>query len=265
MRRRVLAGLAAAMVGGPACAAPAWTACRVEHGVLVVPARAAGLTGAFILDTAAPRSLLDATQASLAGIDGEVASAPVDLAGHRLAKVEMAVAALDARTRSQPTPITGVLGADVLAGLVLEVRPGPCRFRLTTRAAPVRPLASLPVELRGGAPYVQAGVSDGARAELGRFRVATGSPAAVRLNDGLARIEGASKAVSAPLRALSVGEVLVENPAAEVAPEADPGVAGEIGEPVWAAHGFQLDLRRQRLVLFDPAQQKTRRKRSGGS
>ena len=251
----ILASVVAAALAGPAQAAePGWTACRIAQGVLVVPAQAAGLTGAFVLDTAAARSTLDATQASLAGLDGEGAMVPVRLADRRLTHLDMAIAALDARTGNQPTRITGVLGVDVLKGRVLEVEPDPCRFRLTARAAR-RALASLPLDLIGGVPYVRAGVSDGASARLGGFRVATGGAPAVRLSPAVARLEGApagSAGVTAPLRALSLGGLLIEQPLAAIAAEAEAGVSGDIGEPVWATYGLSLDLRRRRLTLYAP-------------
>jgi hypothetical protein len=37
-----------------------------------------------------------------------------------------------------------------------------------------------------------------------------------------------------------------------VAKDAQAGVLGEIGEPVWARYGFQLDLKRGVLSLFAP-------------
>lgn len=251
------AGLA--LLAGPAAAAPGdWTACRVSQGVLVVPGQAAGLTGQFVLDTGTARSVLDATQASMATLDPDATSArvAVRVAGRRLAGVDMAIAALDARTYSQPTPITGVLGADVLAGRVLEVEPGPCRFRIGARGTLRGPvLARLPVKTIDGAPHVMAGVSDGAKARTGAMRVATGM-GPVSLDPAAARMEGAPAGASgdltAPLRALALGPVLVEGPDAAVAKDARPGVLGEIGEPVWARYGFQLDLRRHVLTLFEP-------------
>lgn len=248
-----------ALLAGRATAAPTdWTACRISQGVLVVPAQAAGLTGQFVLDTGTPRSVLDATQASLANLDSDATEArvAVRVAGRRLAHVDMAISALDARTYLQPTPITGVLGADVLAGQVLEVEPAPCRFRIGARRTLTGPvLARLPVRMIEGAPYVVAGVSDGSKARTGAMRVATGV-GPVSLDPAAARMAGAPAGgggeLIAPLRALSLGPLLVEGPDAAVAKDARPGVLGEIGEPVWARYGFQLDLRRGVLTLFAP-------------
>jgi hypothetical protein len=258
-----------ATAGSPARAAGEWTACRIENGVLVVPAKAAGLNGPFVLDTGAAHSQIDATQASLAGLEPGPATVRVRLAGRVLNQVAVEVVALDARTSAQPTPITGVLGADVLDGLVLEVWPDPCRFHLVPRAGNEgRPVASLPVERRKGTgPLVRAAVTDGSRVAQGAFRIATGSAIAVSLGPEVAQMEGAQKdaqSLTAPLRALSIGQALVENPPSMLVAAAEPGVLGEIGEPVWAHYGFRLDLKADRLTLFE-AKEKTRRKRSGGS
>lgn len=280
MRRtlvRMAAGLAAGLAagalavaagGGAARAADGWTACRIQHGVLLVTVRAAGLTGPFILDTGTAHSVLDATQASLAGLETGPAVIPVTLAGRRIPAASLAVAPLDARTRTQPTPITGVIGADLLQGRVLEVRPDPCRLRLTGRPGRGgRALAELPVTMSDGVPTVEAAVSDGAAAMRGRFRVSTGLAVAVRLSPALARLEGRGGPAPAPpppsLRALSLGGLLVEDPGADLAPAAEPGLAGDIGEPVWALHGFSLDLARGRLTLFDTAKQPPPRQGEG--
>jgi hypothetical protein len=271
-RRRALAGLALAALAGPALAAQgpsAWTACQVVHGVLVVPARAAGLTGVFVLDAATPTSAIDATQASQAGLDVGEAAVPLQFGGRRWARVRMSIAPLDDRTRTLPTPITGILGADVLDRRVLEVWPEPCRFRLSRRPAPAgQALAVLPIVRRGGLPHVLAGVSDGASARRGLMRIATGEAMDARLSPDAARVEGAARGAkdpSAPLRALSLGEVLVEDPQGAIQANAAPGVLGTIGEPVWARYGFRLDLRRDRLTLFAPQTKKTRRGSPGGS
>jgi hypothetical protein len=255
------------LVGALALAMPASAgevACRIERGVLVVSAQAAGLTGAFVLDAGAAQSVLDWTQMTEASIDARHTTAIVRFAGEQRT-IPMAIDALDARTRTQPTPITGVLGADMLEGRVLTVWPAPCRVRLDLAAPPVRALAILPVERRGGAVYVQAGVSDGASSRLGAFRVATGEALPVRVSARIARAEGGAKGAkdpTGPLRALSLGGRLIENPQAglDVATDGE----GAIGEAVWAGYGLQLDLKHNRLVLFDPTQQKARRRVSGG-
>lgn len=264
-RRSVLAGLAIAVLAGPAAAKDGWTACRIQDGALVVSAKAAGLTGDFILDTGTARSVIDATQATLAGIETDYVQAPVVVAGRRFPAMELAVAALDGRTRRQATPITGVLGADLLAGLVLEVIPAPCRLRLADRADAFAPLVALPVRVQDGVPALDAAASDGTVSISGRFRVSTGADVGVRLNPSLAHADGVpADGEVATLRGLSLGGLLVEQPSAAVAAQDLPGADGEIGEPVWSAWGLVLDLKRGRLVLFDPGQQKARRIVSDG-
>jgi hypothetical protein len=272
MRHRLLmaaAGLAALTAASAQAAPSGWRGCVISHGVLLVPAKAAGLTGQFVLDAATPRSVIDATQASLADLPETGVSVSVHVAGRHIPALPVTVAALDARTRLLPTPITGVLGADVLQDSVLEVWPAPCRFRLDAHASPMgRPLVSLPVDQRSGAPTIEAAVADDRHAVSGAFRIATGGGVPIRLSPALGAYRGASpdaKGLAAPLRALSIGPLLVERPLGAIADAAEPGIAGEIGEPVWSRYGLRLDLRRGRLNLFDPAQQKTRRNGSGGS
>lgn len=116
--------------------------------------------------------------------------------------------------------------------------------------------AGAAVELRDGVPYVRAGLSDGERATQGLFKVSTGGEFGVRLSPAIARVEGAPPGageVTAPFRAVSVAGRLFENAPASVAAAAVPGVAGEIGAPIWAQRGFALDFARRRLTLFERA------------
>jgi hypothetical protein len=267
MRRwRAFAGWGLAALTAPAAAhaRPAgWMACEVEAGVLVAPAaRLGGLVGPFIIDVGQAQSQLDATQASLAGLAAGTARARLRL-GALTRDLDVSVAPLDERTRLFATPITGVLGADAFSGEVLDVQPDPCRMRISRAPPPAgRPLASLAIVSRGGVPHVLAGVSDGLTSERGLFRIATGGDLAVRLDPGGAGIEadGASAhpATVAPLRALSIGAMLVENPRAGLAAASEPGAMGEIGEPLWSRYGFRLDFRSARLTLYPPAKKARR-------
>ena len=153
MRRlAVLAGLVLGYFPGLALAGE--VACRIENGVLVVPAIAAGVNGRFILDTGAAKSQIDVTQASEVPILTDPVTGPVVLAGRTLPAVTMHVLALDARTKRFVIPISGVLGSDVLAGLVVDIDPSPCRIRLSEprQARRFRAPITLPVTLSGGAP-----------------------------------------------------------------------------------------------------------------
>src|SRR5258705_21152 len=75
----------------------------------------------------------------------------------------VAVEAIDRRPGARPTPIAGVIGADVLRGFVLDVSFAPCRVRRSpagrARAFPAR--WSLPLSWLAERPVVSAAVADG--------------------------------------------------------------------------------------------------------
>ena len=223
--------------------------CWIQNGVLLAPAVAAGVNGVFILDTGAAQSQIDATQASEADIADAAVTGEVRLAGRVFPGVSMQVLELDARTRAFPTPIAGVLGSDVLARQVVEISTNPCRLRLarSAHARGVRPGIVLPVELRGGAPYVSAGVSDGTKSRIGAFRIDTGSPFSVTLEAAQGAASGGR------LRALSIGGALFETIPAGPAQDASDGALGAIGEPIWARFArMRLDYARRTLTLAHP-------------
>jgi hypothetical protein len=188
-------------------------------------------------------------------------TAEVRLAGLRLRDRPVTVVDLDARTYDFPTPIAGVIGADILAGRVLEVSFAPCRVGLWTKGHEPRPARgdALPLALVDGRPLVTAGVADGVRAALGRFVPATGLDAAAR-NDaaqGMALHGGKPESLRpygparARLRALSFAGELWENLPAGFTPRADlpAGALGEIGPPVLAGWRLRFDLDAGRLWL----------------
>jgi len=223
--------------------------CWIRGGVLMVPAVAAGVNGVFILDTGAAQSQIDATQASEADITADHATGDVRLAGMVFRGLPMQVLELDARTRGFVTPISGVLGSDLLAGLVLDVQPNPCRLHLS-RPSRVRGLGStirLPLELRADVPYIRAGVSDGTRSEAGVFRVVTGGTVAVSLASA-----APLKASDGRLRALAIGGTLFENVSAGPAPDPAEGALGRIGEPIWSRFRMRLDYAARTLTLSPP-------------
>ena len=234
--------LASLLIGLAAGGAEAGeSVCWIQNGVLLVPAVAAGVNGVFILDTGAAHSQLDATQASEVDIADPAVTADVRLANRRFSAVSMQVVALDDRTRAFPTPISGVLGADVLAGQVLAVRPSPCRLSLTPSRPGLR--RGLPVTLRNGAPFIQAGVSDGMHTATGAFRIDTGSPA------GAAIAGGPVTAPNHRLRALSFGGQLFEDVTALSGAEAGDGASGTLGEPIWSRFILRLDFGNRTLGL----------------
>lgn len=242
------------------------TACWVDRGVLVIPAEVLGIAGDYVLDTAAPRSLLAETRAQGAGFTATALRGEVRLAGLDLHDRAIAVADLDLRTGALPTPIAGVIGADILAAYVVDIRFAPCRVALWRPAQAPRfgRAHVLPLAWTNGAPTAPAAVSDGRRSLLGQFRPATGADTAVRLSDAIADAPGAAQrqelypyGVSRPrLRALSLAGALYENLPAGLARAEDPAVAGEIGTPLLARYRLRFDFPRGRLHLAPAATKK---------
>jgi hypothetical protein len=255
---RLRAGVAGLFLAAiPVLASAGETACRIENGVVVVPAMAAGVNGAFILDTGAAQSQIDATQASEVPILTPTVTGPVRLAGRTVA-VTMSVLPLDARTKRFVIPISGVLGSDVLAGLVVDLQAEPCRLRLSApdEARRFRGRVTLPIELRDGVPFVPASVSDGKTGKAGAFRVDTGSAFPVTFNPDAAHLATADGRPSpakslAPgnLRALAFGGVVFENQTAGLRSDVPAPAIGAIGEPIWARFRLRLDYGRRRLWL----------------
>jgi hypothetical protein len=116
--RQLLA--AAVLIGaGPACAGE--SPCWFEEGAVVVPAVVAGAAGDYILDTGTARTQLHETRAQAEGFAASELTGDVRLAGLTLKRRPVQVQDLDARTYAFPTPIAGVIGADVLSGFVVDV------------------------------------------------------------------------------------------------------------------------------------------------
>jgi len=257
--------LALALALCPVAARAGDAACWFEHGVVVAPAVVAGVAGDYILDTGAPATLLHETRAQTAGFAATALRGEVRLAGVSLPDRPVAVADLDARTWSFETPIAGVIGMDVLGGYVVDVRFAPCRvaIRSPREAGPFPALRRLALaRTPGGLPVVQAGASDGPQARLGGFVAATGADAAVRLSDGVAKVEGAAKAETLypygearpGLRALSfAGDLSQFVPAGLTRADALPaGAIGVIGSPILSRWSLRFDFPGRRLLLGAP-------------
>jgi len=262
-----------------AAAAPAArageTACWFDNGVVVVPAEVLGIAGDYVLDTATPTTLLADTQAGGAGFAATALTGRVRLAGLTLKDRPIAVAALDLRTGALPTPIAGVIGADLLKGFVLDVSFAPCRVALW-RAGEARPFPSravLPLRWIADVPTAEAAVSDGMRAWRGAFALATGGDTAVRLSDAVAEAPGAAKpkelypygVLRPKLRALSFAGDLYETLPSGLIKSADPALAGQIGAPLLARYRLRFDFPRGRLLIEAPRPSARRRARSAGS
>ncbi|WP_133254981.1 hypothetical protein [Phenylobacterium hankyongense] len=258
-----LAPVAVLALGAGLAAAPAAhaaeTACWFEGGVVVVPAEVMGVAGDYVLDTATAHTQLGETQAQGAGFADTALKGEVRIGGMRLTGQPVAVAGLDMRTGALPTPIAGVIGADVLRAFVVDVRFAPCRVVLSRpgEAPPFGRATALPLTWTGDTPTVAAAVSDGGRTLSGPFAPATGGERAVRLADDLAAAPGASKpqelypyGVARPrLRALSFAGALSENLPAGLLKAQDGGPAGEIGTPVLARYRLRFDFPNGRLLL----------------
>ncbi|MGA0608104.1 hypothetical protein ACO2Q0_19105 [Phenylobacterium sp. VNQ135] len=247
----------------PAAARAGETACWFEGGVVVVPAEVAGIAGDYVLDTGQPVTQLHETKAQAEGVATEDVEAPsvtgnVRVAGLTLEPRTIPVADLDYRGWNLPTPIVGVLGADILKDLVVDVTFAPCRVRLSRpgSAPAFRAAASLPLAWDAGRPVVEARVEDGAHVLRGLFAPATGQPAAVRLADDVAAVSGTDRPQElgpagvwlARLAELRLAGRRLADQAAGLEP-AQGEAAGAIGAPALAHYRLRFDFPGGRLQL----------------
>ncbi len=256
MSRRLALMLGLALtLACPATGRAGDAACWFENGAVVVSAEIGGVAGDWLLDPSTPRTELHETRAQMEGLPATF-SAPGHLAGAVLAPVAVTVADLDGRAPGFPTPIAGVIGADVLGRYVLDLTFSPCRVRLSPGAGPRRPRGRvLTLTTVAGVPTVQAAVSDDRRARRGAFAVDFSSRATVRLT-AAAFTPAGSKAEKTPrgvaparLRALSFDGWLYEETTAALAPELDQALAGALGTDLWSRWRVRLDIAHGRLVL----------------
>ena len=246
-----------ALSATPALAGQA--ACWFENGVVVVGAEVMGVPGDYILDTASPHTQLADSQAQTAGYAETALTGEVRLAGVVAKGRPVAVEVLDLRTGALPTPIAGVIGADVLRDYVLDISFAPCRVTLspTGRAPRFGPGISLPLRWVAERPVVTAAVADGPRAISGAFTPATGADTDLRLSDAAASVTGAPKpkelypyGVYRPrLRALSFAGSLLENLPAGLIKAENPGLTGQIGAPILQRYRLRFDFPGGRLLL----------------
>jgi len=243
-------------------ATPTWAgeaACWFEGGVIVVSAEVMGVPGDYILDTATPHTALADSQAQAAGFAETQLVGEVRLAGVVAANRPVAVEALDLRTGALPTPVAGVIGADVLRGYVVDVSFAPCRVALwpVGQAPSFHAAAVLPLGWVAGRPVTRAAAADGPHALAGGFAPAIGADTAVRLSDAMASAPGAAKpkelypyGVLRPrLRALSFAGRLWENLPAGLLRAEDPALLGEVGAPVLARYRLRFDFPAGKLLL----------------
>lgn len=187
-----LPALGALALASPAAAGEA--ACHFEGGVIVVPASVAGIPGDYILDTGTAQTTLHETRAQAEGVAETELSGDVRIAGMSVKAVPVTVLDIDVRSILLPTPVAGVIGADVLKDFVLDVSYAPCRVRLSLPGhAPHFTGHRLPLGWDAGRPTVRMSVADDSHRLTDRFVVATGSNVALRLADDLASVPGAAK------------------------------------------------------------------------
>ena len=263
--RRLAAAIALVVIIAAADPARAGeTECWVDNGAVVVSAAFAqpglgDVTGDFILDLSAPHSQLHLTTAQSDGM-GDATQAPgvLTLAGERIT-ASLAIADLDDRQWGFPTTLNGLIGADVLAGYVVELRLAPCRLTLWRRAPASKAEATLPITMIGGVPTVAATIFDGAAVRRGQFAIDTGA-AGVRIVAAHARFDRLSARVDplsrdqppARLEALSMGGRVFQNQPAALQEDAPDGLLGGIGTNVWSRYVLRLDLKRDQLTLISP-------------
>ena len=264
MRRLATALAIAASTFAWAAAHPARageTQCWIDNGAVVVPATFGDIAGDFILDLSAPRTQLHLTTAQTNGLalapgDPSQSQGVVTLAGERVA-AKIAVADLDAREWGFPTSLDGIVGADVLAGYVVELRFSPCRLTLQRRAAPAEVATRLPIQFVAGVPTFAATVSDGVKTRTGQFAIDTGA-AGVRIVAAHARFSRLSAQVDpmsrdrppARLATMSFGNVALHDLPAALQTDAGEGVLGGVGTDVWSRYVLRLDFRRNVLELL---------------
>jgi hypothetical protein len=236
------------------------TRCWIDRGVLVVPAAFGDLAGDFILDLSSPKSVLHVDVALGDGIVTPQTRATLRLAGEAI-PATFDVASLDARSLGLPSTIMGLIGADAVAGRVIDIRFNPCRVVLSRRRAPrFHAVATLPIGMTEGVPAVPATISDGRTALAGRFAIDTGT-AAVRLSSVVAALsrpapQGVDPASRldppARLDALGLAGAVQRRLPAALEDGLPAALAGAIGTAAWSRYDLRIDLRRGRLELAAP-------------
>ncbi|HEX3916899.1 MAG TPA: hypothetical protein VHW60_06135 [Caulobacteraceae bacterium] len=259
-RAAALACCLASLAARPALAGT--TQCWVDHGVVVAPAAFGDIAGDFIFDLSSPRSVLHLDVAELNDVEGDSARRVLRLAGERI-PATVAIAPIDDRAYGLPSTISGLIGADVLAGYVVDIEFAPCRISLWRRRAPkFRATAVLPVQMVAGAPAIAAAVADGRTVLSGLFAIDTGS-LGVRLAATDARLSrtpqgldaGSRQHPPARLGALSLADDLYEATPAAVASDIAPGLLGGVGTEVLSHYRLRLDVRRRELLLAPATRQ----------
>lgn len=241
-------------MAGPALAADCW----FENGAVVVPAEVAGIAGDYLIDPSAPTTLIHETRAQTEGFAAVDLVAPVRIDGLTLKALPVKVADLDDRAPGFDTPIAGVIGADALAGQVIDLDFKPCRVSIQPQARARSGGRMLTLVMVGGTPAVRAAVSDDRQARAGLFAMDWSSAGLVRLSDRVAAFKppreglnpSARNAAPGRLRALSISETLYEEVEAGLIAGLNPALTGSLGVDFWSRWRLRLDMRRGVVVLF---------------
>jgi hypothetical protein len=239
------------------------TPCWFDKGAVVVSAEVLGVVGDSILDTATPNSQLADTQAQAAGFVDTALTGDIRVAGMRMRRRAVAVARLDMRTGAFPTPIAGVIGADVLRPYVVDVSFAPCKVRLSRpgRAPAFAAMATLRMGWAAQRPVVRATVTDGRNTLTAAFTPGVGADRAVRLSDAKASVPGAPRlnelypygVLQPRLKSLTLAGELVEDLPAGLMGAEDPALAGQIGAPFLSRYRLRFDFPAGRLLLAPAA------------
>ena len=168
---RAILGVAAAL-GAAGHAAAKASRCWIDQGALVASASFGDIAGDFIIDTAAPYSLINQTEAQAAGFDGDSTTAVLRIAKLAPRPVRLNVVSLDGLPQTD-TAIIGVIGQDVLAPYVLKVQFSPCRLSLTPGSRRVG-RRGLTLNQLAGLPAVAAGYGDRAESRREPMLISTG-------------------------------------------------------------------------------------------
>ncbi len=238
------------------------TRCWYENGAVVAPAAFGDMTGDFIIDASAPRSLLLEDRANADGIAAPTAVRDLSLAGQTVTNLEMPLTNLNERAVGFPTTINGVLGWDVLKRFQVEIRFSPCQLTLSRRRGGRRDPRAVRLPLReiDDAAAVTATAGDGTRTRRGLFAVDTASmgtrfsPAEIRFSPPLSpKIDPTWRfKLPARIRALELDGQLFENTPAGALPKPPPTLTGAIGLAVWSRYRLRLDGRAGWLELAPP-------------
>ena len=171
------------------------------------------------------------------------------VAGQQTSATAVVVKDLDYRGVGFATPITGVIGADILDRYVVTLDFAPCRLRLEPlggAASGNRAGDAIRVVMVGGVPTIVAAASNGLTGISGPFALDTASNGAVRARGAA---DGPRQKPAGTLRGLSLDGTLRQDLPAVMAGELPDGVVGALGVQVLSAYRLRLDPRALRLWL----------------